>query len=256
MTALKNLFESKAFVQAILAAAAAAGAVYGFNVPVATIMMILTPIMVAIGAQGWSDAVKMKAKMALEHEVRMQALANGHMTYADAANGNLPAERMKQAGFARLSMLAGIATLAGALALGTLTTTTSCKNPSPIVTDVIDCAKAEAQAVANGYSIIQIVNTVIGVFTGKPLPGCEQAQNVLECDAEQLVLKFGSDMVACVLDSIPTPTPAPAPTPGPGSGSAAPPLPQGSLLAERKAMLLQKVAPGKKIVHSYKKGGN
>lgn len=257
MTALKNLFESKAFIQAVLSAVAAAAAVYGLNVPVATIMLILTPIMVAIGAQGWSDAVKMKAKMALEHEVRMQALANGHMTYADAANGNLPTEKMKQAGFARIHAMLIVSALGiGAGGIIAATQSSCGSSPPAVVTDIIDCAKAEAQAVASGFSIIQIVNEVIGVFSGKPLPGCEQAQNVLECDAEQLVLKFGSDMVACVLDSMPTPTPAPAPAPGPGSGSATPPQPQGSLLAERKALLLQKVAPGKKIVHAYKKGGN
>lgn len=59
----KATLESKKFVAAYLSTLAAAVAHLGFSVPIATILVILSPIMIAIGAQGWADSGKEAAKI-------------------------------------------------------------------------------------------------------------------------------------------------------------------------------------------------
>jgi len=238
MSKFITLFESKAFITGLLATAAAAGAVFGFNVPVALILGVLTPIMITIGAQGWSDAVQMKAKMALEHAVKMHALMHGNtpiegrpsMTrYSDGTCPPVP-QTTSQAGFAKLGVLIVIALTFGPVTLAV--STSGCQTVKPVVTDVVSCAKAEATVVSSGFSIIQIVSEVIAAVQAGP--------SGIEAAIEKLILKYGGDIVACALDNYPEP--------GAGSGSAVSASP--SVMAKHAA--LEKFFAGKKIDHSTK----
>lgn len=242
MSKIVALFENKAFDTGLLTTLAAAGAVFGFNVPVGLILGILTPIMVGIGAQGWSEAVKMKAKMALEHEVKMHALTNGHASYAEVLSGKTPEVRAKnaQAGFAKLGVMIAIVFMIPISAV-VVTTNSGCKNPPPIVTDIIDCAKTEGITVGNGLSITQLVSAVVGILSGNAADAWTAIQPLLK--------QYGGDMVACVLDSLENPQPAPGA--GSGSGSAAPPMSVSASEMMRRD-LLSKVANNKKIVRAHR----
>jgi hypothetical protein len=246
MSNFLKVIESKAFAAGILGTVAAFGAVYGFNVPVATIMALMTPFMIGIGGLGWSDAVKMKAKMQLEHEMKMHALIHGNTVeggVARDADGKCVA-RPAQAGFAKIGVMMGIAALVGALAIGStlIASDTGCATVQPVVTDVIDCAKAEAVVVSDGFSIVQIVAEVYAAIQGGPA-------GVLAA-VEDLIKKYGGDIVACALDNYPEPTPAPTPGPGSGSGSAAPVVASASPATLAKHAALEKYFPGKKISHT------
>lgn len=204
MSKLKELFETKAFILALLGTAAAIGGVYGFNVPVAQIMAILTPIMIAIGAAGWSDAVKMKAKMALEHDVRMQALANGHMTYAEVANGNLPSERMKQAGFINATLMLALTALAG-LALLLSSCGTDCKDPKNagnlqcvVKNAVVDCTGVDSLSSAIAV-ITPIIENGVKVATN---PDGSINWTSVENLGLQLAWKYGLCAVAQVWNNL------------------------------------------------------
>lgn len=243
MTAFKNLFESKAFILAILSAAAAAGAIFGFNVPVASILAVIAPIMIAIGAVGWNDTAIAKLKLQHAHELTMFKAANDNATAhaVDAAP-----VKTAQAGFAKL----GVLFLIAALGIGVfgLSSNTGCSEVKPIATDVVDCLKAEAVAVSDGFSITQIVTAVYAAIEG----GVDGVLTAIEA----LIVKYGSDIVACAIDNYPEVTPAPAPGPGSGSGSAAPVVASTDAFHLRavsnKHMLLGKLFPNKKFQHSSK----
>lgn len=230
-----KIVESKAFVLALLTLVAAVAGYEGLNLPVATIMALLTPLMIAIGAAGWSDAVKMKAKMKLEHEVKMHALMHGNTTLNGVtrdAEGRAP--RAAQAGFVRVGVLATIASVLGFVVLTSslLVSNQGCNTIQPIADDVIHCAKAEATVVSSGFSIIQIVMEVAAAVQKGPAG--------IEAAVEDLIKKYGGDVVACVLDSIPEPAPVA------GQVSASP-----VVIAKHNA--LTKYFAGKKIDHSTKK---
>lgn len=255
MTKIKTILESKAFWLGLLSTIAAAAAVFGYNVPVTTILAVMTPIMIAIGGAGWSDAVVAKAKAEQETQLKMHLLLNEKVepqhlnaAYAQMASSKAPLPPRvvpAQAGFITMRLMLLI--MVAPVVLGITVAEVGCSSTPPIVTDVIECAKAEGQAIASGYSVIQIVEEVIGVLSGKVTPACAGAQNPLECKTENLILKFGEDVVACVIDSIPE---SPAPDAGSGSGSA---LAHESLVVTHKHKLMRRFA-GKKIVHNYNKG--
>lgn len=60
---LKDLLLSKKFVVALLACFAAVAARYGWEVDTQTIIAVVSPFLVYIGAQGWADSGKEKAKV-------------------------------------------------------------------------------------------------------------------------------------------------------------------------------------------------
>jgi hypothetical protein len=67
MTMYKTILatlESKKFVVGILTTLAAIAARKGFDVDTTTILVCISPIMAAIGAQGWADSGKEAAKIA------------------------------------------------------------------------------------------------------------------------------------------------------------------------------------------------
>lgn len=231
-----KIVETKSFVLALLTLVAAVAGYEGLNIPIATIMGLLTPLMIAIGAAGWSDVAQMKAKLALEHEVKMHALEKGAVTHAELLAGkSVPAPRVgdAQAGFAKVGVMALIAVVfSGALVTVSLVSTnTGCGAvPPPIVTDTVDCVKAEAVVLTNGFNLLQLVNEVYGDIKSEGFLGA----------LETLVTKYGSDVVACIIDSYPASAPS-------GSGA--------SLSAEygKKQTALQKFAPGKKFNHGTAK---
>lgn len=231
-----KVFESKAFVLALLTLVAGVAGYEGFNIPITTIMGLLTPLMIAIGAAGWSDAVNLKARMALEHEVKMKALSEGHATYAEVLSGKVPVARTgnAQAGFAKTGLMIAIFTIMGTIALGTSLTAMNqgCATVQPIIADVIQCAQAEATVVSSGYSILQIVAEVVGAL---------RSGDVVT-EVGKLISKYGGDIVACAMDNYPEPAPAMA-----GSGMKLEPPPPDVV---NKHAMLAKFFSGKKIDHT------
>ncbi len=257
MSKIVSLFESKAFDTALLGALAAAGAVFGFNVPVGTIMLILTPVMVAIGAQGWSDAVKVKANMALQHAVKMHALEHGMVTHQELLEGKTISPvrpSTAQAGFTKMGLMMAVATIGSMLAVtGALVVSSEgCgANKPPVVTDVVDCVKAEGAVIAKGYTIEQIVVAVYDAIASIQSGGAAAALATLA----SIATTWGPDVVACIIDNYPSGGGGSGSGSGSatGSGSAAPPPVSVStrfkLEPSVKAQLLQQFAPGKKINH-------
>jgi len=241
MSKVISLFESKTFIMGLLTTAAAAGAVLGFKVPVGTILAVLTPLMIAIGAQGWSDVVQMKAKMQLEHAVKMHALMYGNSTAGRDGDGKYQ-PRTVQAGFATLGILIRITAFGAALALcaAVVETSNGCATAQPVVTDVIDCATAEAAVVGNGFSIAEIVTEVYAAIQGG-------VDGVLVA-IENLITKYGGEIVACAIDNYPE-----SPASGSGSGSAVPAVVNVLPAVQAKHAALAKFFPGKKINHTFKK---
>ena len=62
-TTILATLESKKFVTAFLTVIAMVAAWKGLDIPVDRLLMLATPIMVAIGAQGWADSGKEAAKI-------------------------------------------------------------------------------------------------------------------------------------------------------------------------------------------------
>jgi hypothetical protein len=273
MSKFITLIENKAFIIALLTAAASTAAVFGYNIPVQTIVGLITPIMVILGVQGWQTAQQTKLKMAHAHEVEMHALLYGHTVengvFRDAAGKSIPAApRAPQSGRARVGLLLIVATalllivqlarnsstpaptldtadVVEGVALGP----TGCASAPPIVTDIVDCVKAEAIVVSDGYTVTQVVAAVWGAIAGVVSDGITAVIPVLE----GLATSFGPNLVACIVDDYPTSGSGA----GSGSGSAAPVVAStrygGAVDLDTKAKLLNALAPGKKFNHGKKK---
>lgn len=244
MQALKNLFENKSFDTALLTAIAAGAAVFGFNVPVLTILALISPVMIAIGAAGWQEVTIAQAKVAQETAIKLHLLTTGLKAHEihDAMLAMTKPSPVKtaQAGFGKLSVMLLIAAIGvGSASFAVSVTSTGCATVKPIVTDVIDCAKAEAAVVSDGYSILQIFAKVAAAIAGGP-------DEVLT-KVEGLIADYGESIVACAIDSYPEPAPPPSSGSGAGSGSGAPPLLASSKTVLQKHALLAKYFPGKKI---------
>lgn len=245
MSTTLKVIESKAFVAGVLGSIAAIGAVIGFNVPVSTILALMTPYMIGLGGLGWNDVTKIKAKLALDHEMKMHALIHGNTTEGtdpsscvtrDADGKCVP--RVKQAGIFRLGTAMLIAALGIAASLAIVDVNGGCKTGEPVVTDVIDCASAEATAVGAGFSILQVVNDVATALEGGVAGVAAAILN--------LIKEYGAPLIACAIDNYPETGSGSA-----GSGSAV--VASMSVAVVNKHAMLQQFFPGKKIVHNYKK---
>lgn len=116
---VKDLLLSKKFVTALLTAICAFAAYFGWNVDVTHILVIVSPMLAFIGAQGWADSGKESALVSRDtvlqsqqmrqlHEVRMAEIA------AKQPSGlNVAAPASSQAGFARLGLLVVMAAVLG-----------------------------------------------------------------------------------------------------------------------------------------------
>ncbi len=212
MSKILSLFESKAFDTGLLTTLAAAGAVFGFNVPVALILGILTPVMIGIGAQGWSDVVQVKAKTALQHEVKMHALNQGLITHQELLDGKpVPAPRVgtAQAGFVKLGLLIVIALMIPLLAVVTLgnsgcKSAQTCSDPKnassaqcTIVNAIVDCTG------------IKSLDSVVAEATPKVLGLLAIARNAdgsinwpaIESQLLQLAWQYGMCVIAQIWDT-------------------------------------------------------
>jgi hypothetical protein len=78
------------------------------------------------------------------------------------------------------------------------------------------CAKAEAQAVASGVSILDVANAVSAIFTFASSPD----PNTAEAAIAGLITTYGEPIIACAV--VKGEQSAPMPAAGSGSGSAAP----------------------------------
>lgn len=247
-----KIFESKAIVVALLTVIAGVAGYEGLNIPVTTILTLMTPLMIAIGAAGWSDVTQIKAKLALDHDMKMHALVHGNtvegLTTRDAEGRVV---RTPQSGFVKLGTMVGAAAIALSLILGSSVVVTSdgCGSTPPVVTnvvtDVVDCVKAEGIVITNGFTLTQVINTVYGAIASIATGGVPAALAILSGVAAQ----FGPDLVACIVDDYPTNVGS-----GSGSGSSAakltllPPLDPAI-----KAQLLQQYAPNKTFNHGKTK---
>jgi hypothetical protein len=129
------------------------------------------------------------------------------------------------------------------LAIGLITafTATGCGPVQPIVTDVVDCAKAEATVVSDGFSIVQITMEVIAAIQGGP-------SAVLQA-VEDLVKKYGGDVVACVIDNFPEPKLIAATAAGSGSPATVTAT-AASQAVLNKRLVMATLFAGKKISHA------
>lgn len=252
MQAIKNLFESKSFDTALLTAIAAGAAVFGINIPVLTIIALMSPIMVAIGVVGWQEMAVAKAKVEQETALKMHLLTTGlkpHEVHEALLAMTKPSPvKTAQAGFGKLSVMLLIAAIGvGSASFAVSVTSTGCATVKPIVTDVIDCAKAEAVVVSDGYSVIQIFAKVVAAING--------GADAVVAAIEKLITDYGENIIACAIDSYPEPAPAEPPSSGSGagSGSSTPVLVASSKFTLQKHALLAKYFPGKKIQHGKSK---
>jgi len=253
------MIENKAFVMALLSSAAAAAAIFGYNLPVASILSVYAPLMAMLGVQGWTTAAQTRLATQHAHELRMETLAH--------AGAN--AERAKQAGFSRLGMMLGVAVIAAALLMvvqlarnsssevsaidateGVVLGPAGCATAAAIGSDGIDCLKTEADAVASGVSVAGVFSSILTVI-GEAASGNWGA---IVTSILNLGKANGPNLVACICNNWPTP--------GGGSGSAgsgATVLAGATLYggftmpAGVKAQLLQGLVGNKKLIHPTKK---
>jgi len=133
---LASTVESKKFVVMFLTGVAGIVARWGFQVDVATIVMLMAPFMVAVGAQGWADNGKEAARMNL-------AAANAHL---DAARIN----SKSQAGFARFGVMILISMIGLGVLMAPSCSGTTGGSVGPVIGNiVVDCIVKNGQAVSD-----------------------------------------------------------------------------------------------------------
>lgn len=88
-TTIKAILESRKFVAAILTAIAMSTARIGWHIDVSLLLMFATPIMVAIGAQGWADSGKEAAQITADAAVKMHAMTTTRTTTITPSSGTV-----------------------------------------------------------------------------------------------------------------------------------------------------------------------
>lgn len=110
---VRDLFLSKKFLVALFTAISAFAAYRGWNVDPMTILLMASPFLVYIGAQGWADSGKEKAKIDAASTIQIHAMAlkSGHAWVMSSSsvgqtNEAAPAgEKNPEAGSAKLSVM-------------------------------------------------------------------------------------------------------------------------------------------------------
>ena len=222
---VKDLFSSKKFLVMLSGIVITVASKLGLNIDPNTLNQILAIIAAYIVGQGIAD----HGKEAVIAQSRLAAAQAVTQTTTDEGPTKIVVTTVAPKGAVSLGLL--VIMLACFMALVGLTS--SCNQVQPVATDVIDCAQAEAKTVAAGFSIMQVINDVAAAIAGGPAG--------IEAAIEQLISKFGGEIVACAIDNYPT-------TPSAGSGSAVPTEHAPMDVAMRKS-LLQKYFPGKTINH-------
>lgn len=218
---VKNLFLSKKFVVALLTAAGAVAMYFGYNVDPTKILTVLSPFLLYIGAQGWADAGKERAKieqdttlkttelhiqstidrqkLAQEHELKLRAIDVQNEKMKTDAIASLKAAG--QPGFAKLGAM--LSSIVVCMIIG-VTLIVACAHPGQVVLKTGQCVLDDG-----------IFNDVLKAL----------AQQNYVAAVEALALKDGPELVDCALQAAATP----APTPNAGSGSGSAELPKGAL---------------------------
>lgn len=75
---VKDLFLSKKFLVALFTATGAVTAHFGLNLDPMTILTVMTPFLIYLGAQGWADSGKEKAKIEGETAIARDQLAHAN----------------------------------------------------------------------------------------------------------------------------------------------------------------------------------
>lgn len=100
---VKDLFLSKKFLVALFTAAGAVTAYKGWSVEPMTILLMASPFLIYIGAQGWADSGKEAAKLQSATAIQLQGMAALHDSRNDSRGLNA---RSSEAGFAKVSVMA------------------------------------------------------------------------------------------------------------------------------------------------------
>jgi hypothetical protein len=192
MQTLKGLLESKPFVVGLITAIAAAVGMFGYHVDVTTMLIVITPIEVAIGATGWGENAM---KHQVEGQMKMHAMTlNASLQRPTFSDSGAPA-KTPQAGFARLHTMIIIAAI---MIAGACSLQVSCSSAQKIEQNGATCAGQQ-------FSFDLIAQVAADLFT--------KNYTALEALAAQKGMAF----VNCVVQSTITAQPKLA---GAGSGSA------------------------------------
>lgn len=198
MSKLKALVESQPFVLALLTLAASVGAVYGFNVPVATIMAFITPIMVAIGATGWTQGKQIEQ----DTQVKLHLLANG--TAPEHVNAVLKA--MKESKAAPLAVAKpaapGFIKLEGAIALSLAGMIAAVVVGATGATAVEGCATTKNAGTCELAAIEQTVTADGGTIVSDILSAVLSGGSTLPTLITTLIAEFGPGTVQCATEFV------------------------------------------------------
>lgn len=141
---MKDLFLSKKFLVALFTAAGATTAHFGLNLDPMTILTVMTPLLVYLGAQGWADSGKEKAKVEGEIAIARDQLAHANTVSLREFNYKIEKERSAvpisvpvvppgaQPGFVKLRVLLLTAVLsvpAGMVLYGSVSLAPGCAHP-------------------------------------------------------------------------------------------------------------------------------
>ncbi len=144
---VKDLFLSKKFLVALFTVAGAVTAHFGWNVDPMTILTMATPFLIYIGAQGWADSGKEKAKVEAESGLAQQLAAQQHDLQVRALpSTTLPfmsaVPRTSEAGFVKLRvalLTLGLSVVAGMVLYTPATMVTGCAHPGQSALSVGQC---------------------------------------------------------------------------------------------------------------------
>jgi hypothetical protein len=196
-----SLFESQPFDLALLTVAASIASIYGLNIPVQTILIVISPIMVAIGATGWTQGKQTEQDTAIKLHLLAHGTAPEHLnsTFAKLKASKaipLAAAPKADAGFVKRSLLMPIMFLCAAILVGVGGAQTGC---------------TKGQIINAGQCVLDT-----GVLTDvlAALASDNYAQLI-----SQLETKDGAALIACALEAAAGGNTVPS-----DAGSATPPI--------------------------------
>ena len=183
--ALKATLESKKFVVAMLSAIAAGALHFGWHLDPTAIAVILSPLFVAIGAQGWADGDIATAAASVKVA---QIHANMYPTSSEFPKSN-------EAGFTKLGAL-GVMSMVAALGIA--------------LAVIVSCATVKKDAALGASSFATCEKNSLGSIvasTGKTLLA-EVAAVIasdgatLETDLDNLAISFGVGGMQCAVAAV------------------------------------------------------
>lgn len=120
---VKDLFLSKKFLVALFTAAGSVTAYLGWNVDPMTILTVATPFLIFIGAQGWADNGKEKAKVEQDTALKLQ---ENHLR-STSMPPKMEVARTPEGGFTRVELMLVACVFSGAVLCGAFVS--ACSNP-------------------------------------------------------------------------------------------------------------------------------